>query len=124
MKDWAFSRFIAGYAVGSMQVEESEPDVFIGVRTHWQNGVIVTTPRQLDPWGAHTYDRVDCTPLKPWQSWCPPSQRAAATRAMLSRCWYYSSTRERLVHALWETFLILICRADFPSAFVFRQASC
>ena len=51
VQEWALARFSRRYAVGSMELEQSDSDIFIGLHTIWQDGVLITSPRHLDPWG-------------------------------------------------------------------------
>lgn len=63
--DWGWQRFVERYCVGTMQLEESDVDIFIGIHTLWRQGCIRTRPDLHDPWGAHQYHVTDNSPLKP-----------------------------------------------------------
>ena len=122
VQQWAGQRFCSRFVIGSMEIEPSDPDLFIGVRTCWRLGRIELKPDFHNPWGAFSYSDVDRTPLKPWCSWGPPAQRFATVHALLARCYYYSLTRECRITAIWEAFIALIHLASFPREFVFRTA--
>ena len=122
VNSWCERRLRRRYAWGSMELEQSDPDLFIGILTSWSEGRLCTTPDLRDPWGAHAYNVTDRNPLKPWCSWGPSAQKSAAVRGILARCWYFSSSRRLRVTAFWRAFCALILRANFPRDTVARIA--
>ena len=111
---WAWQQFTARFCTGTMCLEESDPDFFTGLSTIWAGTSLCLRPRMPDPWAAHCYDELDNFPLKPWPAWAPAKQHYATLRGLLSRAWYFCSTRNARLDALWEIFVTLVFRACFP----------
>ena len=120
VRSWAWERFNSRCVTGTMELEASDPNIFIGVRTVWDHGHIVIRPSNADPWGAARYNLVDCNPLKPWRSWCSPGQKRAAAIGLFCRAWYLSHPRAQRMIAYWECLILLIGRAGYPQEYVFR----
>ena len=69
----AAARMQGRFSVGTMQLERSEPDVFIGVWTTWSQGLCIR-PHFND---AFAYNILDNNLLKPWDCWAPKRQLTA-----------------------------------------------
>ena len=105
-----------------MILEDSDPDIFIGLNTICESGVLQVWPHSSDPWGSATYSDHDNSPLKPWVSWMPVAQKRVVVCSLLCRCFYFSTCAKRLRVALYETFIILVHKASFPLPFVLLSA--
>ena len=122
VRSWAWVQWRQRFVVGTMSLDKADDNVFTGLQVAWDGAYISLRPCTSDPWAAHCYGETDNFPLKPWQSWAPPQQFKTAVRGLLCRSWYFSTSRAALREALWEVFVALVYRANFPWHFV-RQHS-
>ena len=106
-----------------MRIEESDPNIFIGLNTSWLvNGCLRVFPHVADLWGSLLYEDCDNSPLKPWVSWGPLAQRLAIIRSLLCRSYYFSSDVYGLHEALVQVLSMLVGQAGFPFVVVVREA--
>ena len=122
VRSWAWVQWRQRFVVGTMSLDKADDNVFTGLQVAWDGAYISLRPCTSDPWAAHCYGETDNFPLKPWQSWAPPQQFKTAVRGLLCRSWYFSTSPAALREALWEVFVALVYRANFPWHFV-RQHS-
>ena len=118
---WAGLRLRRRFCVGTMQLEPSEHQSFIGLNTSWFGTKLVVWPCFPDPLGSLTYDIPDFRSLKPWNSWAPASQKAAAIKGWMCRIWYLSNSAEVRMVA-WHELFCSLGLAGFPHYFVARIA--
>ena len=118
---WANARLRHRYHNGSMQLEPSDPDLFVGVHTYWSDNQLECRAKFNDPWAVSFYSLADSCPLKPWCSWAPACQHKAAMVGIFSRCFYLSSSTDAFVLALLDSFGLLIRLASFPKDVVFSK---
>ena len=111
---WAHDTLCARFQVGSMKVEQSDVDKFIGLKTLWRHHRLQVYPCMPDPWAAHVYNETDCLPLKPWLSWAPKGQKIATLHGLLARAFYLSSEQVACEVAIWEALVALFKRARYP----------
>ena len=119
---WAHEGLRSRFQVGTMKVEASDADKFIGLHTLWKSCRLQVYPCMPDPWAADLYDQTDNLPLKPWASWAPAKQKVATLRGMLARAWYLSSDQQAFEMAVWEALVSLLKRAWYPWPIVRDEA--
>ena len=104
---WANNALHDRYTVGSMTLERSETDSFVGLKTRW-----TATSLQFAPCFDDSYAR-DSPTIKPWKSWAPRAQLQAVVYGMLCRCWYQCNEPEARASSFLNAFLVLR-RAGYP----------
>ena len=120
--DWAGQRLRNRYVHATMLLEDSDPNIFVGLCTTWHGSFLCLSPYFPDPWAASTYSDHDNSPLRPWLSWGPTANKRAAVHGLLCRCWYLSNNGTARVNALTEALIMIHHRAFFPLAFISRCA--
>ena len=122
VSSWAWRRLQRRYEHGTMRLETSDSDVFVGLHTRWSAGSLDVRPTFPDPWGAWVYSDADNTPLKPWTSWAPQSQKFAVLRALLCRCAYLSNNSGSRHAAFCDALVMVVCSAFFLFILVAQRA--
>ena len=88
---WATARLRARYCSGTMALEETGFQTFIGFHIRFGVDGLLVAPAFPDPIGASLYHTVDLRILQPWSSWNPRSQKVAIIKGWLCRIFYLSS---------------------------------
>ena len=114
VEEWAWRRLEKRYHVGTMILETSETESFVGLKTSWRRGRLIIAPLFPEPFAAALYNDLDNAPLKPWRSWAPVAQKCAVIRAMLCRVWRFSNDDFARQEALAEALVLVVSRAGFP----------
>ena len=122
LHSWAWQQFDRRFQAGTMRLECTEPELFVGLVCSWRGGQMFVKPAYPDPFAAFCYDRVDSFPLVPWCSWMPPQQKKNAVRGLLCRAFYQSSDRSGRHDAFWDVLTSLVLRAGYPLRFVKQHA--
>ena len=122
LHSWAWQQFDRRFQAGTMRLECTEPELFVGLVCSWRGGQMFVKPAYPDPFAAFCYDRVDSFPLIPWCSWMPPQQKKNAVRGLLCRAFYQSSDRSGRHDAFWDVLTSLVLRAGYPLRFVKQHA--
>ena len=116
--NWCSTRFQQRFCVGSMRLEDSDKETFVGLRTRWNSQGLQVFPSFPCPWAAIHYRITELPCIKQWVAWTPRAQKSAVVRGMLCRAWYFSNNGDGRRQAIYESFLTLIGRAMFPKSFV------
>ena len=85
VQQWASHVMNERYRVGTMTIEQSDVNVFVGLKTQWTHRSLRLTPNFTDDYA------LDCQRLKPWHSWAPKSQLKSVVIGMLCRAWFQSN---------------------------------
>ena len=117
---WGRENFSMRFEVGTMKLEDSNPNVFIGLKTLWGSRCLEAFPDSSDAWLSASYDDFASACLKPWCSWGPVSQKRATVIGLCCRSWFLSTSRFGFREALFDYLVCLIKRALFPKGFVLK----
>ena len=117
---WGKDNFSERFEVGTMKLEDSNPLVFIGLKTLWRSHYLEAFPDSSDAWWSTTYTDCASACLKPWCSWGPINQKKATVIGACCRSWYLSTSRFGFRIALFDQLICLIRRALFPKGFVLK----
>ena len=102
-----------------VNIEDSDGDIFLGLKSTWEPFGLSLSPSFRDPWTAVVYRPHDAPVIKPW---APSAQKKADIFGLLSRCWYQSNNPAVCGNAIFQAILLLIHRAKFPSGVVYSCA--